>query len=94
MQATPAETQLEPGGETTVQILLKDADGNPVSDAEIAVVVVDEAILALTNYQLTDPISIFYQERPADLSSYYSRASILLNAVCCFQLSASALPTR
>ena len=33
---------------------------NPCSDAELAVVVVDEAILALTNYQLADPISIFY----------------------------------
>jgi len=30
--------------------MVKDARGLPVSDAELAVVVVDEAILALTNY--------------------------------------------
>ncbi len=26
--------------------------------------VVDEAILALTNYQLTDPLTVFYTDRP------------------------------
>ena len=31
--------------------------------AELAVVVVDEAVLALTNYQLADPLSAFYQQR-------------------------------
>ena len=36
-------------------MILTDADGRPVADAELAVVVVDEAILALTNYQLADP---------------------------------------
>jgi hypothetical protein len=42
------------------------------------VVVVDEAILSLTSYRLADPLSIFYSDRPADLSSLYSRASIVL----------------
>ena len=46
--------------------------------AELAVVVVDEAILALSNYQLADPIAVFYRDRSADLSSSYGRASIIL----------------
>ncbi|MGD8815129.1 MAG: alpha-2-macroglobulin family protein, partial [Anaerolineales bacterium] len=58
--------------------LLQDAENQPVADAEIAVIVVDEAVLALTNYQLTDPIAVFYQERPSGLSSTYGRASIVL----------------
>jgi uncharacterized protein YfaS (alpha-2-macroglobulin family) len=78
LQVIPKETELEPGGETILDVVLKDADGAPVSGAELAVVVVDEAILALTNYQLADPISVFYQQRPSDLSSRYSRASIIL----------------
>ncbi len=78
LEITPEVTELEPGGETTVAVRLRDADGQPVPDAEIAVVVVDEAILALTNYQLTNPIFVFYQNRYADLSSTYSRASIIL----------------
>ncbi len=64
---TPQETKLEPGAETTVNVVLKDADGEPVADAELAVIVVDEAILALTNYQLLDPISVFYTDRPSDV---------------------------
>jgi uncharacterized protein YfaS (alpha-2-macroglobulin family) len=78
LEVAPLETELEPGGETTIDLVLKDATGEPVSGAELAVVVVDEAILALTNYQLLDPISVFYSARPSYLWSYYSRSSIVL----------------
>ena len=78
LSATPAESKLEPGGQTTLNVVLKDANGQPVPDAEIAVVVVDEAILALTNYQLANPLSTFYSDRPSYLSSIYGRSSIVL----------------
>ncbi len=78
LEVAPRETELEPGGETLIDVALTDADGRPVEGAELAVIVVDEAILALSNYQLADPIAIFYQDRPAGLSSSYGRASILL----------------
>jgi len=78
LQVSPQQTGLEPGGETAIDVLVTDANGRPVADAELAVVVVDEAILALTNYQLTDPISTFYSQRWSYLNSYYGRASIIL----------------
>lgn len=78
LEVKPQQTEIEPGGETTIDVLLQDADGQPVPEAELAVVVVDEAVLALTDYQLADPISVFYRNRPSDLSSRYSRASIIL----------------
>lgn len=78
LQVSPRETELEPGGETTIDLVLTDAGGRPIAGAELAVVVVDEAILALSNYQLADPMAVFYRERPADLSSHYSRSSIVL----------------
>ncbi|MBC8503639.1 MAG: hypothetical protein H8D34_02205, partial [Chloroflexi bacterium] len=78
LEVTPEVTELEPGGETTVTVILKDATDNPVSGAELVVVIVDEAILALTNYQLTDPVSVFYGNRYADQSNLYGRASIIL----------------
>ncbi len=78
LQVKPDENKLEPGGETTLTVRVQDAKGLPVSDAELAVVVVDEAILALTNYQLSDPLGVFYANRPSYLSSVYSRASIVL----------------
>ncbi|HWR65203.1 MAG TPA: Ig-like domain-containing protein [Bellilinea sp.] len=78
LDVQPDVEQLEPGGETTLQIKLTDAAGAPVADAELAVVVVDEAILALTNYQMADPISIFYSDRYSGVSSVYGRSSIIL----------------
>lgn len=78
LQITPEQTELEPGGETVLDLTLSDADGQPVPDAELAVVVVDEAILALTGYELTSPLDVFYAERYMDLQSVYSRESIIL----------------
>ncbi len=78
VQVTPDESKLEPGSETMLTVTVKDAQGEPVADAELAVVVVDEAILALTNYQVVDPLSIFYSNRSSGVSSLYGRASIVL----------------
>ena len=78
VEVTPDQSQLEPGGQTTLTVSVEDANGRPVPDAEVAVVVVDEAILALTNYQQADPLGIFYAERPSEVTSVYGRASILL----------------
>jgi uncharacterized protein YfaS (alpha-2-macroglobulin family) len=78
LQVTPREAELEPGGETTLDLVLTDASGRPVPEAELAVVVVDEAILSLTDYQLADPVAAFYQTRPASIDSTYGRASIVL----------------
>jgi uncharacterized protein YfaS (alpha-2-macroglobulin family) len=78
LTAVPAEKELEPGKETQVNVELKDNAGNPISNAEVSVIVVDEAILALTNYNLADPVSLFYSDRSSGYSSLYSRASIIL----------------
>lgn len=78
LQVTPDQSALEPGGETALNVTVKDSHGLPMPDAELAVVVVDESILALTDYQLSDPLSIFYAERASYLSSIYSRTNIIL----------------
>lgn len=76
--ATPAEKALEPGADTNVTVEVKDAGGNPVANSEVAVVVVDEAILSLTNFKLGDPISAFYQSRPTDTSDSHLRTDVML----------------
>ena len=78
VDAVPAAMALEPGIETSVAVTVTDATGAPVADAELALVVVDEAVLALTNYQLADPVGMFYSQRSGDVSSYYARSSIIL----------------
>ncbi|HKF54713.1 MAG TPA: alpha-2-macroglobulin family protein, partial [Blastocatellia bacterium] len=76
--ATPADAKLEPGGETTVEVQVKDAAGGAVAGGELAVVVVDESILALSSYKMTDPLEVFYSNRGADTNDYHSRQEVLL----------------
>lgn len=78
VEATPQEDHLQPGAETTIDVTVRDANGEPVADAEFALVVVDEAILALTAYQLVDPIDIFYSGRADAVNEYHNRAHVLL----------------
>jgi uncharacterized protein YfaS (alpha-2-macroglobulin family) len=75
---TPAAASLAPGESSSLALAVVDAAGQPVADAELAVVVVDEAVLALSNYQLTDPLTVFYASRSANLSSTYGRSSLVL----------------
>ncbi|HSB09639.1 MAG TPA: DUF6049 family protein [Blastocatellia bacterium] len=80
VEAKPRDKTLEPGGETTVDVEVRDAAGKPVAGSELAVVVVDEAILALTAYRVGDPIATFYAQRDAGVSDRHSRADVLLAA--------------
>lgn len=81
MTVTPRDKALEPGGETTVDVTLHDAAGNPVAGGEVAVIVVDEAVLALSNYQLADPLATFYSLRGAEVSDYHLRQNVVLTRI-------------
>jgi uncharacterized protein YfaS (alpha-2-macroglobulin family) len=78
VSATPRERELEPGAETSVDVEVRDAAGHAVAGSELVVVVADEAVLALTNYKLTDPLSVFYAARDADVTDYHSREKVQL----------------
>ncbi|HKQ78825.1 MAG TPA: DUF6049 family protein [Blastocatellia bacterium] len=76
--ATPRDKELEPGGETTVDVELRDATGKPAQNAEVALVVVDESVLALTGYKLADPLNTFYFQRGDDVGDYHMREMVQL----------------
>jgi uncharacterized protein YfaS (alpha-2-macroglobulin family) len=76
--ATPQADALEPGAETSVDVTVRDAAGNPVDGAELLLVVVDEAVLALTGYELADPIDAFYSDLQVYLQSSQTRSMIRL----------------
>ncbi|HEY8187296.1 MAG TPA: alpha-2-macroglobulin family protein [Pyrinomonadaceae bacterium] len=78
MVATPRSKTLLPGGQTTVDVEVKDANGKPVADSEVAVVVVDESVLALANYKIADPVAAFYSEREGGANDYHSRKALVL----------------
>ncbi|WP_152974031.1 alpha-2-macroglobulin family protein [Levilinea saccharolytica] len=78
VEAQPEQAEIEPGAQTAVSVTVRSAQGQPVKGAEVAVFVVDEAVLALSQYTLQDPLSLFYSHRSSDTESYYTRASVLL----------------
>ena len=75
---TPADDQLAPGAATTLGVGVAAADGTPVAGADLLVVVVDEAVLALSGYQLADPAASFYAHLPTDVAATFGRDGIVL----------------
>lgn len=78
LQVRPQTKALEPGGRTTVTVQLKDNSGRPVAGAEVALAVVDEAVLALTGYALPDPVAAFYTRREPGVQDQHLRANVVL----------------
>ncbi|MCX4239452.1 Ig-like domain-containing alpha-2-macroglobulin family protein [Paraliomyxa miuraensis] len=78
LSVEPGKPKIEPGGETTVAVQVKDAAGRPVADAEVALWVVDEAVLALTGYAVPDPLATFYGWRDPGVRDHYLRQQVLL----------------
>ncbi len=76
--ATPADKGLEPGGTTNLDLQVTDQAGQPVPGAEVAVVVADEAVLALTGYTIADPLNAFYTEREGGMEDYHLREYVQL----------------
>ncbi len=75
---TPAASSVKPGAATSVTVQVNDADGDPVDNADVLLVVVDEAVLALSGYELVDPLEVFYRSLDTYLSAQRARGSILL----------------
>ena len=75
----PKHDALAPGQSTPLGITVLDADRKPVAGAEVAVFVVDEAILALSSYEHPDPVAVFYPERPLGVSAQHLRELVLLS---------------
>jgi uncharacterized protein YfaS (alpha-2-macroglobulin family) len=78
VQVKPAADKVEPGAATSVTVQVKDAQGKPVAGSQVAVVIVDEAVLALTGYKWPDPIEAFYQRREPGVADLHQRAYLVL----------------
>jgi uncharacterized protein YfaS (alpha-2-macroglobulin family) len=78
VSADPADKTLVPGGDTKVNVEVKDSRGDPVANSEVAVAVVDESVLALSRYIIGDPADTFYAARSTGTTDHHSRKDILL----------------
>ncbi|MEM7096345.1 MAG: alpha-2-macroglobulin family protein [Actinomycetota bacterium] len=79
IDVAPRLARLEPGSETQVEVTVTGPDGEPVEDAELAVIVVDEAVLSLTGYQLRDPLAAFYGSGAGQAGIWRGRSSLVLS---------------
>ncbi|CAF1355694.1 unnamed protein product [Rotaria sp. Silwood1] len=53
-------------------------DKVPVEKVEVCLVVVDEAILSLTDHKMTNPLDLFYPSRVANINQFHDRDRCLL----------------
>lgn len=67
LEVIPRELLLLPGKETSASVVVRDSQGKPAAGQQVTLVVVDEAVLALTQYKLGDPLSSIYINRSSDL---------------------------
>ncbi len=74
----PREKAVEPGGSTTIDVDAKDAQGRPAAGTQLALVVVDEAVLALSGYKVPDPLGVFYTQRPDGAREIVLRDRVLV----------------
>ena len=78
VKVVPAQRKIEPGGKTSLAIEVRDAKSRPVAGAELAVVVVDESVLALSSYKTPDIVNAFYNQRGAGGRDHHLRSFVKL----------------
>ncbi|HRE00853.1 MAG TPA: alpha-2-macroglobulin family protein, partial [Ilumatobacteraceae bacterium] len=76
--ATPHDAVTEPGATTAVDVTVTDAAGKPVAGADFTVMVVDEAVLALSGTSLADPLASFYPGLYSWVSTRFGRDHVAL----------------
>lgn len=77
VQVTPADTVALPGGSTAIDVVIRDAAGRAMANAEVALWMVDEAILALGGFTLPDPLDVFYSRRHGFVQDQHSRGWVV-----------------
>ena len=80
VKVDPSVPKLAPGEHAKIAVDVRDAAGAPASGAQVAVIVVDEAVLSLTGYTFGSPIDTFYGLRGSDTNDNYSQQYITLRA--------------
>ncbi len=77
--AEPTVATVQPGGQTKVNIAVTDNDGKAAANTEVALVAVDESVLALTGYKIDNPLDIFYEQNESETNSSHSREDVMLD---------------
>eukprot|EP01080_Neovahlkampfia_damariscottae_P007936 gene7936-12405_t len=84
----PKDKTCSPGSDNEVEVTVVDANGKPVADAEVTLVVVDEAVLSLTHYSIQNPLNFFYPSHQQSYTRYSSRNMVFVKDWSNIQFSA------
>lgn len=76
VKVTAHQESYEPGEEVKLDIRVTDQSGAPVK-SEVCLSVVDKGVLNLVGYQLPDPFSFFWQDRPLDVKTVSTLNDVL-----------------
>ncbi len=77
VQATPVQASLEPGAEQTIQLELKDNQGNPAK-GQVTVMVVNESVLQLSGYRPPNLVNTVYAEQPISTRFSDNRRNVVI----------------
>ncbi|MDF5709221.1 MAG: alpha-2-macroglobulin [Nostoc sp. S4] len=77
LQVKPLQASLEPGAQETVQLELKDNQGNP-TQGQFTVMVVNEAVLQLSGYRPPNLVDTIYAEQPISTRFSDNRPDVIL----------------
>lgn len=61
-----------PGASTAATVAVRDAGGRPVSDAQVTLIGLDEALSALASRRDRDPIETLYRSQPLGVTDFHS----------------------
>ena len=79
VELRPLENAWTPGSEAQIDVVVKNAQGQPVSDAEVTLAVVDEAVLAVSHSKWPEPLSKLLIRRNQSVRTWHSRSELLLS---------------
>lgn len=78
VEVSPSAKRVAPATVAKVNVKVTGPDGKPKPNAEVAIVVVDEAILALTGAEFANPLDAFYPQRPSGVHTQRIRRFVHL----------------
>ncbi|KYR02569.1 Ras GTPase domain-containing protein [Tieghemostelium lacteum] len=76
VEIQPIDNIMEPGANSNVIVKVLDDNSNPVLNAEVCLVIVDESQLALTGYQFLNPYETFFHKNPLKYHYYYLKSNM------------------
>ncbi len=77
IELTPHKAEVEPGGTLKLDIETRDHNGKGLK-AAVAVMVVDEGVLSLMDFQTPNPLEFFHSRRSGDVTAFDLRSYLLV----------------